>query len=139
MDTVVALAPDGRITRELVDTQIPESDDQQATLLPVPLNRTKEEAEREMIYASILAMHRDVREVLNLVRGAMTGRPLETMKEVHPQGGVYESEVQSLSRIERAAIQEALRASDGNRRKAAEMLGISERTLYRKIKEYGLV
>ncbi len=41
--------------------------------------------------------------------------------------------------MERSAIQEALRAHGGNRRKAAEVLGISERTLYRKIKEYGLV
>jgi transcriptional regulator with PAS, ATPase and Fis domain len=35
-------------------------------------------------------------------------------------------------------ISVALKASDGNRRKAAERLGISERTLYRKIKRYGL-
>lgn len=137
--TVVALAADGRITRELIETQIPDEDKRQNTLLPMPLNRTKEEAEREMIYASILAMHRDVRDVLALVQGAVTGRPLETMKEVRPEGGVYGSEVQTLSHLERAAIQEALRASDGNRRKAAEMLGISERTLYRKIKEYGLI
>ncbi|MEO6878948.1 MAG: sigma 54-interacting transcriptional regulator, partial [Gemmatimonadaceae bacterium] len=38
--------------------------------------------------------------------------------------------------IERAAIEMALRETRGNRRRAAEMLGIGERTLYRKIKEY---
>jgi DNA-binding NtrC family response regulator len=40
--------------------------------------------------------------------------------------------------LERQAIEAALRMVDGNRRKAAEELGIGERTLYRKIKEYGL-
>ena len=38
--------------------------------------------------------------------------------------------------IERSAIESALKETRGNRRKAAEMLGIGERTLYRKIKEY---
>jgi DNA-binding NtrC family response regulator len=38
--------------------------------------------------------------------------------------------------IERSAIEAALKETRGNRRKAAEMLGIGERTLYRKIKEY---
>ena len=38
--------------------------------------------------------------------------------------------------IERAAIEMALKETRGNRRRAAEMLGIGERTLYRKIKEY---
>jgi DNA-binding NtrC family response regulator len=40
--------------------------------------------------------------------------------------------------LEREAIAAALRQVDGNRRRAAEMLGIGERTLYRKIKEYDL-
>ena len=40
--------------------------------------------------------------------------------------------------LEREAIAAALREVRGNRRRAAEMLGIGERTLYRKIKEYGL-
>ena len=35
-------------------------------------------------------------------------------------------------------IGETLKATAGNREEAAEMLGIGERTLYRKIKEYGL-
>jgi DNA-binding NtrC family response regulator len=38
--------------------------------------------------------------------------------------------------IERAAIEAALRETRGNRRKAAEMLAIGERTMYRKLKEY---
>ncbi len=38
--------------------------------------------------------------------------------------------------IERSAIEMALKETRGNRRRAADMLGIGERTLYRKIKEY---
>jgi two-component system response regulator HydG len=43
-----------------------------------------------------------------------------------------------LSEIEGLFIGETLKAAGGNREAAAEMLGIGERTLYRKIKEYGL-
>ena len=39
---------------------------------------------------------------------------------------------------ERTAIEQALRRNDGRRKDAARELNISERTLYRKIKEYGL-
>jgi two-component system, NtrC family, response regulator HydG len=40
--------------------------------------------------------------------------------------------------IERLFIAETLRFTGGNREHAAQLLGIGERTLYRKIKEYGL-
>jgi two-component system response regulator HydG len=40
--------------------------------------------------------------------------------------------------MEREAIRAALESVGGNRRKAAELLGIGERTLYRKISRYGL-
>ena len=43
-----------------------------------------------------------------------------------------------LETAERTLIESALRATGGNRRRAAERLGISERTLYRKIKRYTL-
>jgi two-component system response regulator HydG len=42
-----------------------------------------------------------------------------------------------LEESERILIRNALRAKLGNREQAAKALGISERTLYRKIKEYG--
>ena len=44
----------------------------------------------------------------------------------------------SMADVERVAISAALRECQGNRRKAAARLGIGERTLYRKIKEYKL-
>ena len=42
----------------------------------------------------------------------------------------------TMSEIERIAIQAALRDTAGNRRKAADLLGIGERTMYRKLREY---
>ena len=44
----------------------------------------------------------------------------------------------TMAEVERAAIEAALREFRGNRRRAAEVLGIGERTLYRKIKAYNL-
>ena len=44
----------------------------------------------------------------------------------------------TMAELEKQAITAALRQVAGNRRKAAEMLGMGERTLYRKIKEYGI-
>ncbi len=44
----------------------------------------------------------------------------------------------SLEQLEKRAIRETLRLTGGNRERAAKMLGIGERTLYRKLKEYGL-
>ncbi|MGM9692893.1 MAG: sigma-54 interaction domain-containing protein [Alloprevotella sp.] len=44
----------------------------------------------------------------------------------------------SLEQLERDLIRQALRSCHGRRKAAAEQLGISERTLYRKIKEYEL-
>ena len=43
-----------------------------------------------------------------------------------------------LEELERLFIQETLQAVGGNREEAARLLGIGERTLYRKIKEFGL-
>ena len=44
----------------------------------------------------------------------------------------------TLEQIEKRAIRETLRLTAGNREQAAKLLGIGERTLYRKLREYGL-
>jgi two-component system response regulator HydG len=44
----------------------------------------------------------------------------------------------SLDELEKMAIQATLKRTDGNREQAAKILGIGARTLYRKLKEYGL-
>ena len=43
-----------------------------------------------------------------------------------------------IDKTEREIIKKALMAANGNRKEAAAKLGISERTLYRKMKEYEL-
>jgi DNA-binding NtrC family response regulator len=44
----------------------------------------------------------------------------------------------TMAEIERVAIEAALRETRGNRRRAAEILDIGERTLYRKLRDYGI-
>ncbi len=46
--------------------------------------------------------------------------------------------IPSIEEAEKFLIQQALKRFDGNRRKASETLGVSERTLYRKLDQYGL-
>jgi transcriptional regulator of acetoin/glycerol metabolism len=53
-------------------------------------------------------------------------------------GGVTFRPGMTMEELEREAIRAVLREMDGNRRKAAESLGIGERTLYRKIRKFGI-
>jgi two-component system response regulator HydG len=55
-----------------------------------------------------------------------------------PTAGGYELAGKSLRQVEEDLIAATLASVDGNRQKAAELLGMGERTLYRKIKDYGL-
>ena len=67
------------------------------------------------------------------------------VKEVHKPGDddiqdteEYVEESLSLDEVEKEMIRKALEKHHGKRKAAAQDLNISERTLYRKIKEYGL-
>ncbi len=51
---------------------------------------------------------------------------------------ISENESLNLSKLGRQMIEKALERNNGNRKKAADELGISDRTLYRRIKKYGL-
>jgi transcriptional regulator with PAS, ATPase and Fis domain len=110
--------------------------------LPVVVNRTVEQAERELIYRALVDMKSDI-EIKNLLGRSL---PVGSM----PLNGGYEgsavettahrdeNESLTLDEMERRMIASALDKYLGNRRRSARALKISERTLYRKIKEYGL-
>jgi DNA-binding NtrC family response regulator len=66
---------------------------------------------------------------------ALTPPPPEPEPE-RERGVVVFRPGMTMSDLEREAISAALREARGNRRRAAEMLGIGERTMYRKLKEY---
>ena len=65
-------------------------------------------------------------------------RPIEVHEVVAQAAEPAPAEVKSLSDIERDTIISTLERNGGRRKKTARELNISERTLYRKIKQYGL-
>lgn len=62
----------------------------------------------------------------------------DTTGEILSGDGYYEEQPATLEDTERETIRRALVRNNGKRKKTAEELRISERTLYRKIKEYNL-
>ena len=104
--------------------------------LPVVMNRTVEQAERELIYRALVDLKGsilDLREIL-LQQSNAVPPDTEALQLDHTNG----NGAMSLSEMERQMIVNALERHKGNRRLAARDLNISERTLYRKIKEFGL-
>ncbi|MCC7193420.1 MAG: sigma-54-dependent Fis family transcriptional regulator [Phycisphaeraceae bacterium] len=90
----------------------------------------------------------NVRQLINVLQNMIAiadGERLELRHlppEIRGADGAGEISVggppMSLDQLEKQAIRDALRVNKGNREAAAKMLGIGERTLYRKLKEYGL-
>ena len=67
----------------------------------------------------------------------LTPRPMKD-DAVEIEANDFEEEAASLEDVEREMIRKALERHNGKRKYAAQDLKISERTLYRKIKEYNL-
>ena len=127
--------------------------------LPVPLGAgSTPELDLAMLASTLLAMRQEIREIRDAVVRPRAA-PADVGDRWHPHDdgswvpatGVVETfggvdaysplpggGAGDLQTAERSLIEAALRAHAGNRRKAAERLGISERTLYRKIRAYGL-
>jgi transcriptional regulator with GAF, ATPase, and Fis domain len=101
--------------------------------LPMVVNKSVEQAERELIYRALIDLKN---EIVNLKAtiGVPTRQPVAAIEDAHESGNGS----LSLNAMERRMIIKALERNNGNRRLAAKDLNISERTLYRKIKEYGL-
>jgi len=92
----------------------------------------------------------NVRELLHVVEAAMVVCEGPEIMPEHLPAGIRNAaaaaatpaarpSLPTLEALERAHIEAALTASAGHRGNAAAMLGISERNLYRKLREYGLL
>jgi len=68
--------------------------------------------------------------------GAPAVQGIEPRDQAPPPNVLTVTPGMTMAEIERGAIEAALRETRGNRRRAAELLGIGERTLYRKLREY---
>ena len=98
--------------------------------LPVYLRKTPEDADREILYRALFEIKKDLIELKDLV--IQTGRE-SVIKEEEPKKNHFAMDI-----IERDTIKAALDKTRWNKRKASKLLNISERTLYRKIKQYDL-
>lgn len=122
-------------------------------------------SEREILYQVLFDMKKDVNDLKKLVHDIMSGNiqmqpvntdshpfpthPIQTVTNVSTMSAVAETQIQeaetveendtmSLEDVEKDMIKKALERHNGRRKNAAADLKISERTLYRKIKEYNL-
>ena len=68
----------------------------------------------------------------------MPFEPLDEKEDDEVERFFGDKEIPSIEEAEKFLIEQALKRFDGNRRKASEALGVSERTLYRKLDQYGL-
>lgn len=135
-----------------------------STNLPVRVSKSVDQAERELILQQILLMRRDIADIKNTLTGDYTPLELKSMPRTtdiqryipparedetvqdepefqEDQESVVNPNVLgkvSLEEVERELIEKTLKKFHNRKRQTANALKISERTLYRKIKEYGL-
>jgi DNA-binding NtrC family response regulator len=128
------------------------------TFLPVPLDgQGNGGVDLAVLASTLLELRHDIKEIKAMLRSDHSGMEspsdwsfgsdgrlpssggvVETFSEDTGYSPLQGDQAGDLQTAERSLIESALRQAGGNRRKAADRLGISERTLYRKIKLYGL-
>jgi len=116
--------------------------------LPVPLDKDPATAERELIIRTLFHMNNEISEIKNMLTNKImlpTTYSDSKSDDAIDQRGVEDTSAVladkevgtvSMQDMERELIISTLQRYRGNRRMTSKALGISERTLYRKIKEY---
>lgn len=115
--------------------------------LPVPINKPREEVEREFLLRALLDIKTEIAQLRELLLSRNIPRySLGPWREEMP-GGYYDSipfgsreamPTNSVAEMEKEMIRATLIKTGGNKRKTAKLLGLSERTLYRRINQYHL-
>lgn len=117
--------------------------------------RDNEFSEREILYKVLFDMKNDLNDLKKVTRELMKDQsPISNMPSILeediqldlPQKNIIskktvieeQPKIMTLHEQEMNMIKESLKRHQGRRKDAADELGISERTLYRKIKEYQL-
>jgi DNA-binding NtrC family response regulator len=120
----------------LVDTaDVQQFLDQQhasATHLPVATGRSPEEVGQELLYRAILSLGAEIRHLRNLITAHLPSE--ESGAGAFGAG----ASATTMEAMERLMIEKMLRDTGGNRKETARRLGIGERTLYRKLKQFHL-
>jgi len=127
--------------------------------LPVPVNNSSDAIERELILKQLLFLRQDINELKQLFFSKKEGEsvlPSNKSLFVLPENnnvnenrnisniddgllkGIKDDVIGEITmdELEKEIIERTLKNCNGNRRKTANILDISERTLYRKLKEY---
>lgn len=97
--------------------------------LPMTLHKTGEALDREIILGALIEIKKDLNELKNFAYNSSVSNT-NNVEVADP------NEIVPMNVLEKNAILNAIKFAKGNKRKAAQLLGLSERTLYRKIKEY---
>lgn len=127
-----------------------------ASLVPNP-KEPSYASEREMLWQLVYSMQREIADLRERIAGSAESGDLTPVRPTTQSLIKYEPEdaptfdlrpiienqtvgegLSALDAAERDAVAAALKRNKGNKKKAAEELNISQRTLYRKIHEYGL-
>ncbi|MDB5034448.1 MAG: Sigma54 specific transcriptional regulator, Fis family [Chlorobi bacterium] len=146
-ELVVTLERGEKITVETVDMHLdvmqraPVIDNPNA-IIHLP-GRTPEQAERELIYRALIDLRNEVGAIKQYIAQTAVHEPAQSPPALPAAPPTIEQALEhaddlSLEEMERRLIRIALERHRGNRRAAAQSLGISERTLYRKLIDYKL-
>ena len=152
VESVILLEKGNKISSEMVLKHLEPMVGGTSSNLPVPVDKSSEQAERELILQQLLFLRQDMREIKGLFSGGQIDRSGE-VGYIDSGGGLNFSALEgdvgnliksaaigdmSVKDLEAELISRTLKKFNNNRRKTARALGISERTLYRKINDYGL-
>ncbi len=152
VESVILLEKGNKISSEMVLKHLEPMVGGTSSNLPVPVDKSSGQAERELILQQLLFLRQDMREIKGLFSGGQIDRSGE-VGYIDSGGGLnfraLEGDVGNLIKsaaigdmsvkdLEAELISRTLKKFNNNRRKTARALGISERTLYRKINDYGL-